>query len=131
MYKIERLYAILARGPTLKNIFVLTTLLLVGCTSQPRFVHHGGDPEQMFDNKTAQECWAGPVQIDDGTAEVKALQDQMARNNREDPAHIANFENDRLTPGLKEAEARAEYLKDHSEEQKVHPHGLPYCADLK
>jgi hypothetical protein len=31
-------------------------------------VHHGGDPEQMFDNKTAQDYWAGPMQKDNGSA---------------------------------------------------------------
>jgi hypothetical protein len=51
-----------------KNTVVLIAILLGGCSSQPRFVHHGGDPEQMFDNRTAQECWAGPVQKDNGSA---------------------------------------------------------------
>ena len=54
---------------TNRNLIVLTgVLVLGGCSSQPRFVHHGGDPEMMFDNKTAQECWAGPVQKDNGSA---------------------------------------------------------------
>jgi hypothetical protein len=47
-------------------------------TSQPRFVHQGGAPaEEMFDNKTVQACWAGPVQFDDGTAELKQAQDEF------------------------------------------------------
>ena len=34
-------------------------------TSQPRFVHVQGTPgPQMFDNKTAQTCWSGPVVYD-------------------------------------------------------------------
>ena len=53
----------------MRRLLVLTAVLaLNGCSSQPRFVHHGGDPELMFDNKTAQDCWAGPVQKDDGIA---------------------------------------------------------------
>jgi hypothetical protein len=51
-----------------RGLLVLTVLGIIGCSSQPRFIHHGGDPEQIFDNKTAQDCWAGPVQKDDGIA---------------------------------------------------------------
>ena len=69
----------------------LIILLLIGCSSQPRFVHHGGDPEQMFDNKTAQDCWAGPVQKDDGIAamdesskELETARQKSENTNAED-----------------------------------------------
>jgi hypothetical protein len=132
-------------------------------TSQPRFVHHGNAPaEEMFDNKTAQLCWAGPMQFDDGMAELKQAQDeeaQIVKNIAEimrvkwtilpngkhayETYSVAvkneldkEFENETAKAWandarMKAAKARVEYLKDHPEEQKVHVHGRPYCAELK
>jgi hypothetical protein len=50
--------------PILGYLVALIVLFALGCSSQPRFVHAaGGPPQQMFDNKTAQDCWAGPAPL--------------------------------------------------------------------
>jgi hypothetical protein len=54
----------------------LMVLGLAGCSSQPRFIHTGGnsDPFVMFDSKTAQACYAGsPAALRDS---VQATREQ-------------------------------------------------------
>jgi hypothetical protein len=44
-------------------LFLVVAVGLAGCSSQssPRFTHTSPNQYIMFDNKTAQACWAGPV----------------------------------------------------------------------
>jgi hypothetical protein len=70
--------AILSTLAMTTGTFPQLSTLITG-TSQPRFVHQGDAPEEMFDNKTAQACWSGPVQKDDGEAGEK-----IARKDEED-----------------------------------------------
>ncbi len=51
---------------------------LAGCSSQPRFVHIGGSTFVMFDNQTAQSCYAGSP---------KALEDRIQSMRKQADAH--------------------------------------------
>jgi hypothetical protein len=68
----HRGFAGVIAGVAIATIVIGALWILSAGTSQPRFVHHGNAPaEEMFDNKTAQACWSGPVQKDDGEADLK------------------------------------------------------------
>lgn len=120
---------------TVALVVLTIVLVLAGRSSQPRFVHHSGDPEMMFDDKTVQECWAGPVVTDDGTAELKRAIDFYNDTNPNTP-HIdySAVISSTAIPwdsAIAKAKARVLYLREHPAEQKVHVHGLPYCSELK
>jgi hypothetical protein len=107
------------------NAKTLIVLVLVsgGCSSQPRFTPHGENVNLMFDNKTAQNCWAGPRgdDMDDAVAHLQSEQDRL---------HTQNLVDCAITPACAEAQKRVDYLKEHPEQQKMH-NGLPYCSELK
>jgi len=92
-----------------KITIVLAPLLLAGCARRgpvERFTH--SDPQNpyiMFDQKTAQSCWAGPAEA---------------------PASPASgeFGEGELTPE-ESAELRG------ADPRPTNPPHLPFCADLK
>jgi hypothetical protein len=49
----------------MRALFLVVAVGLAGCSSQAgRFTHTSPNQFIMFDNKTAQACWAGPVSRD-------------------------------------------------------------------
>ena len=140
---------------------VLAVAVLVSLTrgpSQPRFTHHGGAPEQMFDTKTSQECWAGPVQKDDGFADANRASERVQKASDAflkapdqyacfraldknpngprplvcGPSDLAFAEYNSAIDASDLAGKRFMYLHEHPENQKViQVNGLPYCKDLK
>jgi hypothetical protein len=92
-----------------KTMILLAPLLLAGCTRrapEERFTHTDSqNPYIMFDQKTAQSCWAGPPEA---------------------PASSASgeFGEGELTP-----EESAELQG--SDSRPTNPPHLPFCKDLK
>lgn len=62
---------------------VVPLLVLTEARSRPRFVHQSGPPELLFDTRTKQECWAGPVQRDNGIREMDRAGKRLAELNEE------------------------------------------------
>jgi len=124
------------------TVLMAAILVLIGCSSQPRFTYVGDKDQashryEMFDNKTAKTCWAGPVRMDDGMEDWKyAIQryNEAHLNQQldiENPNPFTSATASLLDPKIKAAEDRVERLKQHPEEQKIQVNGLPYCEDLK
>ena len=91
--------------------------LLVGCSSNQRFTHVGNQNTYiMFDQKTAQSCWAGPEQ-------------KPAEKSEEKSANIPSgeFGEGELTPD----EASELGLKSKGDPATANPPHLPFCKDLK
>jgi hypothetical protein len=127
-----------------KTLIVLV-LALYGCSSQPRFTSHGENVNLMFDNKTAQNCWAGPLPtdnaMDDAVADLqRELKEVEERAKNTDRFLVMPHGVDNPLQSLLEetqaaadkAQKRVDYLNAHPEQQKLHVHnGLPYCSELK
>jgi hypothetical protein len=126
-----------------KRIHAIITLCAVSlvagaCSSQsqpqPRFTFVGNKDSgehryDMFDSKTAQICWAGPVKTNDG-------KDDLEIAKKKHPSYENLFSGNPIQEAVDTAEVRAAQdrvnrLKEHPEEMKVKVNGLPYCADLK
>jgi hypothetical protein len=91
--------------------------LFVGCSSNQRFTHVDNQNTYiMFDQKTAQSCWAGPEQ-------------KLAEKSEEKSANIPSgeFGEGELTPD----EANELGLKAKGDPATANPAHLPFCKDLK
>jgi len=86
----------------------------------------------MFDNKTAQVCFAGPVETDDGKHALEiAIQKYKEKHPSGENPLSGNVLNAFLNaPEVSDAQDRVKRLQDHPEEMKVRVNGLRYCADL-
>jgi hypothetical protein len=88
-------------------VLLLLPLLLAGCGSHQRFTHTGKqNPYIMFDQRTAQDCWAGPANK---------------------PPDIASGELGDIT----HQEAVDFGLEAPGAAAKANPAQLPFCKDLK
>jgi hypothetical protein len=100
-----------------KSALLFLLPLLVGCSSNQRFTHVDNQSTYiMFDQKTAQSCWAGPEQ-------------NPAEKPRQKPADIPSreFGEGELTPD----EANELGLESQGEAATANPPHLPFCKDLK
>jgi hypothetical protein len=85
---------------------LLLALACASCRPRERFTHvDGQNPFVMFDQKTAQSCWAGPA---DATSPARG-----------------EFGEGELTP-----EEAAE-LQEGEDPRVANPPRLPFCKDLK
>ena len=88
------------------SIALILALVCAGCRPRERFTHVDGEnPFVMFDQKTAQSCWAGPAE-------------SATRASGE-------FGEGELTP-----EEAAE-LEEGEDPRVANPPHLPFCKDLK
>jgi hypothetical protein len=125
-------------------VAVAVLIVVTRAPSQPRFTHQGGAPELMFDNKTSQECWAGPVHRDDGIAAMDRTGERVQQANRALEEELDRHSNGECEIGApeprpqscdledragrefiaamdasKQAEDRVEYLREHPEAQRT------------
>ena len=90
-----------------ESTLLIVPLLLAGCGSRQRFTHvDNQNPYIMFDQKTAQSCWAGPA---------------------DKPRDVSGGEFDGLTP----QEAIDFGLESPGVAKAANPPHLPFCKDLK
>jgi hypothetical protein len=100
-----------------KSALLFLLPLLVGCGSDQRFTHvDNQNPYIMFDQKTAQSCWAGPAQ-------------NPAEKPSQKPTDIPSreFGEGELTPD----EANELGLESQGNPATANPPHLPFCKDLK
>jgi hypothetical protein len=90
---------------TIRLIIAGMVSILVGCgSSQPRFTHDSGALEMMLDNKTARECWAGPVQKDDGSKALADVAEDKESIAIHSPLPVADIQ-ERVTDRCRELQA--------------------------